>query len=135
MMTRHRILLSAGIVVLTSGIVAGDGQRGQAPAPAPAAAATQQDFSAVKIVTTKITDSFSAIDGQGGRMGVQSGPDGVDAQGFGHPTVGRKGPRRRHAARRTARAKHSQERARWQTELFVRSPAARIGPQSAGQQE
>ena len=77
MMTRHRILLSAGIVVLTSGIVAGDGQRGQAPAPAPAAAAPQQDFSAVKIVTTKITDSFSAIDGQGGRMGVQSGPDGV----------------------------------------------------------
>ena len=51
-------------------------QRGQAPAPAPAGGA-QQDLSAVKIVTTKITDSFYALEGQGGRMGVQVGPDGV----------------------------------------------------------
>jgi cyclase len=48
--------------------------RGQQP---PAAAPAQQDFSAVKIVTTKITDRFYTLDGQGGRMGVQVGPDGV----------------------------------------------------------
>jgi glyoxylase-like metal-dependent hydrolase (beta-lactamase superfamily II) len=50
---------------------AGRGQ--QAPAAAPA----QQDFSAVKIVTTKITDRFYTLDGQGGRMGIQVGPDGI----------------------------------------------------------
>src|SRR5436190_18555650 len=45
--------------------------------PAPAAAQGQQDFSQVKIVTTKISDSLYALDGQGGRMGVQVGPDGI----------------------------------------------------------
>ncbi len=47
------------------------------------AAAQQQDFSQVKIVPTKITDSFYTLDGQGGRMGVLVGPEGifvVDAQ-------------------------------------------------------
>ena len=41
------------------------------------AAQAQQDFSTVKIVTTKISDSLYALDGQGGRMGVQIGPDGI----------------------------------------------------------
>jgi glyoxylase-like metal-dependent hydrolase (beta-lactamase superfamily II) len=41
------------------------------------AAQAQQDFSQVKIVTTKISDSLYALDGQGGRMGVQVGPDGI----------------------------------------------------------
>ncbi len=41
------------------------------------AAQAQQDFSTVKIVTTKISDSLYALDGQGGRMGVQVGPDGI----------------------------------------------------------
>jgi cyclase len=47
------------------------------------ATAQQQDFSQVKIVPTKITDNFYTLDGQGGRMGVLTGPDGVfvvDAQ-------------------------------------------------------
>ncbi|HEY6361114.1 MAG TPA: MBL fold metallo-hydrolase [Vicinamibacterales bacterium] len=47
------------------------------------AAAQQQDFSQVKIVPTKITENFYTLDGQGGRMGVQVGPQGifvVDAQ-------------------------------------------------------
>jgi glyoxylase-like metal-dependent hydrolase (beta-lactamase superfamily II) len=36
-----------------------------------------QDFSKVEIVTTKISDNFVALDGQGGRIGVLYGPDGV----------------------------------------------------------
>ena len=45
--------------------------------------AQQQDFSQVKIVPTKITNNFFTLDGQGGRMGVLAGADGVfivDAQ-------------------------------------------------------
>jgi cyclase len=45
--------------------------------------AQQQDFSQVKVVPTKITNNFFTLDGQGGRMGVLTGPDGifiVDAQ-------------------------------------------------------
>ena len=41
------------------------------------AAAQQTDFSKVEIKTTKITDNFYALEGQGGRIGVLSGPDGV----------------------------------------------------------
>jgi cyclase len=47
------------------------------------AIAQQQDFSQVKIVPTKINNNFFTLDGQGGRMGVLTGPDGlfiVDAQ-------------------------------------------------------
>ena len=44
---------------------------------APAAAQGQQDFSKVEIVTTKISDNFVALEGQGGRIGVLYGPDGV----------------------------------------------------------
>jgi cyclase len=77
-MASCRTGLSVCILALVCGIAyVRAGQRGQAPAGAPAPAAAQQDFSAVKIVTTKITDSFYAIDGQGGRMGVQVGSDGV----------------------------------------------------------
>jgi cyclase len=50
---------------------------------ATASAQQPQDFSAVEIMTTKITDSFYALDGQGGRIGVLTGPDGlfvVDSQ-------------------------------------------------------
>jgi len=48
-----------------------------------ASAQQQPDFSAVQIKTTKITDNFYALEGQGGRIGVLAGPDGVlmvDAQ-------------------------------------------------------
>ena len=45
--------------------------------PAPVSAQAQQDFSKVEITTTKISDSLYALDGQGGRMGVQVGPNGI----------------------------------------------------------
>ena len=41
------------------------------------ASAQQPDFSKVEIKTTKITDNFYALEGQGGRIGVLTGPDGV----------------------------------------------------------
>src|SRR6202049_347926 len=37
----------------------------------------QQDLSNVQIKTTKLASNFYALDGQGGRMGVLVGPDGV----------------------------------------------------------
>ncbi len=48
-----------------------------------ATAAQQQDFSQVQIKTTKIGPSFYTLEGQGGTIGVLTGPDGVfmvDAQ-------------------------------------------------------
>ena len=41
------------------------------------AAAQVRDFSKVEIKTTKITDSFHAIEGEGGRIGILAGPDGI----------------------------------------------------------
>src|SRR5216684_4819922 len=40
-------------------------------------AQTPPDFSKVEIKTTKITDNFSTLEGQGGMIGVLAGPDGV----------------------------------------------------------
>src|SRR5262245_33540458 len=40
-------------------------------------AAQQQDFSKVEIKTTKIGPSFYTLEGQGGTIGVLTGPDGV----------------------------------------------------------
>lgn len=37
----------------------------------------QPDFSKVEIKTTKVTDNFSTLEGQGGTIGVLAGPDGV----------------------------------------------------------
>jgi len=37
----------------------------------------QQDFSKVQIKTTKVTDNFYTLDGQGGTIGVLTGPDGI----------------------------------------------------------
>jgi glyoxylase-like metal-dependent hydrolase (beta-lactamase superfamily II) len=37
----------------------------------------QQDFSKVEIKATKLTNSFYTLDGQGGTIGVLTGPDGV----------------------------------------------------------
>ena len=39
--------------------------------------AQTQDFSAVQIKTTKISSNFATLEGQGGTIGVLSGPDGV----------------------------------------------------------
>ena len=41
------------------------------------AAQQHQDFSKVEITTTKISNNFVALDGQGGRIGVLYGPDGI----------------------------------------------------------
>lgn len=41
------------------------------------AQAPQPDFSKVQIKTTKITDNFYTLEGQGGTIGVLTGPDGV----------------------------------------------------------
>jgi len=41
------------------------------------AGAQAPDFSKVEIKTTKITNNFYALEGQGGRIGVLAGPDGV----------------------------------------------------------
>jgi cyclase len=43
----------------------------------PLQAQGQQDFSKVEITTTKISNNFVALDGQGGRIGVLYGPDGI----------------------------------------------------------
>ncbi len=40
-------------------------------------AQTPPDFSKIEIKTTKIADNFSTLEGQGGTIGVLSGPDGV----------------------------------------------------------
>ena len=37
----------------------------------------QQDFSKVQIQTTKVTDNFYTLQGQGGTIGVLTGPDGI----------------------------------------------------------
>ena len=42
-----------------------------------AIAQNAQDFSKVEIKTTKITDKFYTLEGQGGTIGVLAGPDGV----------------------------------------------------------
>ncbi len=47
-----------------------------AQAPVPAAAAAP-DFSKVEIKTTKITNSFYTLEGQGGTIGLLVGPDGI----------------------------------------------------------
>jgi glyoxylase-like metal-dependent hydrolase (beta-lactamase superfamily II) len=50
---------------------------------APMARAQGQDFSQVQIKTTKIAPNFYTLDGQGGTIGILTGPDGVfmaDAQ-------------------------------------------------------
>jgi glyoxylase-like metal-dependent hydrolase (beta-lactamase superfamily II) len=71
MMTTIRVsraLLAAGLV---------------AAASAPVLAQGQQDFSKVEIKTNIVTQNFYTLDGQGGTIGVLTGPDGVfmvDAQ-------------------------------------------------------
>jgi glyoxylase-like metal-dependent hydrolase (beta-lactamase superfamily II) len=52
------------------------GRGGQAPA-APAPAAATPDMSQVQIKTTKISNNFYTLEGQGGMIGVLTGPDGV----------------------------------------------------------
>jgi cyclase len=71
MMTTIRVsraLLAAGLVTAASGSAFAQGQ---------------QDFSKVEIKTNMVTSNFYTLDGQGGTIGVLTGPDGVfmvDAQ-------------------------------------------------------
>ena len=71
----------AGVGVLCALAMAPMGIRaqargGQAPAaPAPAAAAP--DMSQVQIKTTKVSNNFYTLEGQGGTIGVLTGPEGV----------------------------------------------------------
>src|SRR5271165_4290547 len=44
---------------------------------APSAPAQASDFSKVEITTTKVTDSFYTLEGQGGTIGVLAGPQGI----------------------------------------------------------
>jgi cyclase len=48
-----------------------------AQAPAPPAAPAAPDFSKVEIKTTKLANNFFVLEGQGGAIGVLTGPDGV----------------------------------------------------------
>src|SRR5579883_1792507 len=41
------------------------------------AIAQQQDFSKVEIKTTKLSDKFYTLEGQGGTIGILTGPDGI----------------------------------------------------------
>src|SRR5215813_11681525 len=63
-----RIVLSLAAFLLSASVARAQGQ---------------QDFSQVQIKTTKLANNFYTLDGQGGTIGVLSGPDGVfmvDAQ-------------------------------------------------------
>lgn len=46
-------------------------------AATPGLAQQQRDFSKTEIKATKITDTFYALEGEGGRIGVLAGPDGI----------------------------------------------------------
>lgn len=61
---RRSLTALTGLLILS--LFAAASARAQAP-----------DFSKVEIKTTKITDNFSTLEGQGGTIGVLSGPDGV----------------------------------------------------------
>src|SRR3954470_24920744 len=71
-MTRRILSSLAGLAVLILLV-----------APRALDAQAQQDFSQVQIKTTKLANNFYTLDGQGGTIGVLSGPEGVfmvDAQ-------------------------------------------------------
>src|ERR1700719_5010988 len=70
-MQLSRAVLAA--LFLTVILSTAHGQTGAAPAAAPAA----PDFSKVEIKTTKITNNFYTLEGQGGTIGALVGPDGV----------------------------------------------------------
>ena len=75
----HRLSLPNVSVWALALAVCATAASAQQPAQAPRAggAPAQQDLSAVTITTTKISDRLYALDGQGGRMGVHVGPDGI----------------------------------------------------------
>jgi cyclase len=62
-------LASALLLTLSAGV--------HAQAPAPAAAPAPVDYSKVEIKTTRLTPNFYTLEGQGGTIGVLTGPDGI----------------------------------------------------------
>ncbi len=72
---RWRLAVLVGVAIFTGTAVAQQappGRGGQAPAPAAA-----QDFSKIEIKTTMIGPNFYTLEGSGGMIGIQTGPDGV----------------------------------------------------------
>jgi len=61
MKSSTRLFMTSAIAALTAAI----------------AVAQNQDLSSVQIKTTKISNNFNTLEGQGGMIGVLSGPDGV----------------------------------------------------------
>src|SRR3954447_26493015 len=70
-----RVLTSLQALTFVVGLAPG-ALLAQAPAATPAPA-PQTDYSQVQIKATKIGDNFYALEGSGGTIGVQAGPDGV----------------------------------------------------------
>ena len=66
---RIKVIRSLGLVLSLMALLAAGS--------ASAYAQNQQDFSKVEIKTTKLSNNFYALEGQGGRIGVLTGPDGV----------------------------------------------------------
>ena len=56
-----RLFLLAGVLLMAASVIAQNAQ----------------DFSKVEIKTTKLTDKFYTLEGQGGTIGALVGPDGV----------------------------------------------------------
>jgi cyclase len=67
------VLAAAALMAVSAGAQGGAGRAGGAQAAAPA----QPDFSQVQIKTTKLTNNFYTLEGQGGTIGALVGPDGV----------------------------------------------------------
>ena len=61
-------ILAAALAVIAIGAITATNLHGQGG---------QQDFSKVQIKATKLSGNFSTLEGQGGTIGVLSGPDGV----------------------------------------------------------
>src|ERR1700722_3828089 len=66
-------VVPAGLAMLFLVLANAYGQAGAPPAAAPA----PPDFSKVEIKTTKISNNFYTLEGQGGTIGVLAGPEGI----------------------------------------------------------
>ena len=75
MSARASMYAALAAFALATASVAAQGRAAQAPAQPPAAAAP--DFSKVEIKATKIGANFYTLEGQGGAIGVLTGPDGI----------------------------------------------------------
>src|SRR4029453_8562743 len=67
------VLAAAALMAVSAGAQGGAGRAGGAQAAGPA----QPDFTQGQIKTTKLTNNFYTLEGQGGTIGALVGPDGV----------------------------------------------------------